>query len=158
MKEGWESWDSSLEKKRLVCVCDLTKIYQFLLEGTRDSSKATARLFSVVFSDRTGGNRHKMKCRKFYLNRTGWRVSILEDTQNLTGHSPEKPALPVPAWTRWSPQVLSNLNYSVTLGFLFRTKINEVAENTNKGCLLLCWIWWGGCNWVISQMTAKATT
>jgi len=77
--------------------------------GERESKEDIARLFSVVSSDRTGVNRHKMKCRKFCLNRTGCRVSILEDIQNLTGHSPKKPALPDPAWISrgaFQPQLL----------------------------------------------------
>lgn len=70
-----------------------------------------ARLLTVVPSDRRRGNEHKLETRKFYLNirkdffslkvtehwkRLSWEAvdsSFPGDVQDLSGHSPVRPAL-----------------------------------------------------------------
>lgn len=99
----------------------LTSVYSKLKVGggyDGGSKEDGARFFSVVFSNRTGSNEHKLKHRicclyiskillKFNGDWTSAQVvqrgggnSILADTQNPTGHSPEQPAAAGTAWGR----------------------------------------------------------
>ena len=55
-------------------------------------------------------------------------VSLLGDIQSPPGHGPRQPALGGPTWvgvwTRWRPEVPSNLNCSVVLWFWEQTKLS----------------------------------
>jgi len=53
----------SMKKRRLRG--DLKNAYKYLKGGCRDGE---AKLFPVAPSDRTGGNRHKLKHKKFHQN------------------------------------------------------------------------------------------
>lgn len=119
---GSENWDCSAW--RAEGSGDL--INKHLMGGSEEDE---ARLFSMVSSERQKGK--ESKGRKFHLKvknceggqtlaqvpQRGCEVSVLGDTQNLTGHCP---ALGDSTWARrgWagpSPDVPANPNYSVPL-------------------------------------------
>jgi len=82
----------SLEKRRLGGIMSM---YKYLM---RASEEDRAGPFSVVLSERIGGNGHKLKCRKFHVVGGVTRPKeivespSLETVTNVTGQGLEKPA------------------------------------------------------------------
>jgi len=82
----------SLKKRRLRG--DLINAYKYLKGGCQDNG---VKLFSVVPSDRTRGNGHKLKLRKFHLNmrKNFFTLRMTEDWKRLPGEVVDSPSLEI---------------------------------------------------------------
>jgi len=133
-RRGWEGWDNLAKEKAQE---DLINVYLIkFLSGKGEF----ARLFSVVPSDKTRGNRHKLKHFTSHLNRIRnfFTERVITHRNRLPREAVEFRSsleafktqlgnvlsyllllilLEKRSWTRWSPVPPSNLNHSVILWF-----------------------------------------
>ena len=120
----------SLKKRRLRG--DIIHAYKYLKGGCQEDG---AKLFSVVPSDRTRGDRHKLKHRKFRLNmrKNFFPLRVMEHWNRLPREAVDSPSLEIlktrldkvlysllqvtlllqEGWTRWPTEVPSNRYRSV---------------------------------------------
>jgi len=87
--------DRNLKKRRLRG--DLINAYKYLKgECQLNILRVGARLFSVVPSDRTRGNGHKLKQRKFHLNRRNcFILRVTEHWNRLSRGVVDSPSLEI---------------------------------------------------------------